>query len=467
MGVWKIAALSHIVLGFAALLGVSILCSDSKISSVSAAGDRLAAERGVTPVPAPAGAGEYRLIGWNDLGMHCMNQYFANLCILPPYNTLWAQLIRTGAVPEIVTSGVTVEYSIVDNTHSVGKTDFWDHVEALFGVALPPNIGLQGAGMAGVMTANGDHFLVEGVPLTPFLDSAPGTIYPYQLVHLVARAAGSGEVLAETTVVAPVSTEMRCDTCHADGMIEDIATGNIETNILTLHDLEESTQLMADRPVLCADCHADNALGLPGDPELPSLSHAIHEVHASEDPEPEPWSGGPPFSIWSQSLGIGRVARAVRAVRTDDCYLCHPGHQTQCLRDVMYSRGLGCTDCHGGTWQVADPSRNPWLEEPRCESCHGLDFAENPGTLYRNSVGHGGLYCEACHNSPHAIVPTVQPNDNLQTIAIQGFAGTLSVCTVCHAGVPTGFGPHGTVAYAMISGSGAGGASRLRRIQRQ
>ena len=221
-------------------------------------------------------ADQYKIIGWNDLGMHCMNESFANLAVLPPYNTLWAQVIRQGPKPEIVTTGVTVEYSIIDNTYSAGKTDFWQHAKPLFGVDLAPNVGLTGARLSGKMHVAGDHFVIEGVPLTPYLDSAPGPgpqyWYPYQKAHLVAKDSITGVVLAETTTVAPVSTEMRCDTCHADGMQEGIATGNVETNILTLHDLEESTNLMGSRPVLCATCHGSNALGMPGNLELPNLS---------------------------------------------------------------------------------------------------------------------------------------------------------------------------------------------------
>ena len=230
-------------------------------------------------------AGQYKIIGWNDLGMHCMNESFANLAVLPPYNNLWAQVIRQGPNPEIVTSGVTVEYSIIDNTYSVGKTDFWQYAKQLFGADLAPNVGLTGATLAGQMHPTpGDHFAIEGVPLTPYLDSAPGPgsqyWYPYQKAHLVAKDSVTGAVLAETTTVAPVSTEMRCDTCHADGMQEGIRTGNVETNILTLHDKEEDTNLMGSRPVLCANCHGSNALGMPGNPELPNLSRAMHNRHA-------------------------------------------------------------------------------------------------------------------------------------------------------------------------------------------
>ena len=137
------------------------------------------------------------------------------------------------------------------------------------------------------------------------------------------------------------------------------------------------------------------------------------------------------------------IPTAVTDEGTDNCYLCHPGQQTQCLRDVMYSKGMTCINCHGGTADVANPARRPWIDEPRCETCHAAQYGEEPGKLYRNSVGHGGLYCESCHGSPHAILPSIEPNDNIQNIALQGHAGTLSDCTVCHTTVPDGAGPHG------------------------
>ena len=43
--------------------------------------------------------GNYVVIGWNDLGMHCYNHDFQDLAVLPPYNTLWAQVIQRGDPP--------------------------------------------------------------------------------------------------------------------------------------------------------------------------------------------------------------------------------------------------------------------------------------------------------------------------------------------------------------------------------
>ena len=110
--------------------------------------------------PAFAGAtrdalalGTHVVVAWNDLGMHCMNQYHLNFSVLPPYNNLRAQVIQRGDIstlPRIATLGVNVTYSIPGNTYSVGKTDFWTYAPALFGLPLAPNVGLTGRGLTGL-----------------------------------------------------------------------------------------------------------------------------------------------------------------------------------------------------------------------------------------------------------------------------------------------------------------------------
>ena len=129
----------------------------------------------------------YKLIAWNDLGMHCVDDTFDAFSILPPYNNLWAQLVvqpNGGGAPQVLTQGVTVEYGFVDNSTSANKINFWDYETALFGVSLPPNIGLTGNGLTGQMRAAGDHFVAEGVPLTPYNDSTPTQRQPYQFCLL-------------------------------------------------------------------------------------------------------------------------------------------------------------------------------------------------------------------------------------------------------------------------------------------
>ena len=82
-----------------------------------------------------------------------------------------------------------------------------------------------------------------------------------------------------------------------------------------------------------------------------------------------------------------------------------------------------------------------------------------PGTnLYRFSSGHGGVFCSACHGSPHAEFPTLQPNDNIYSTNLQGHAGKIAECSVCHTNLPTTLngGPHGmhTVGQRWVSSHG-------------
>lgn len=365
--------------------------------------------------------GEYVLVGWNDLGMHCYDSDFSIFSILPPYNNLWAQVIRRGDPPQVVTAGVKVEYSFPGNTTSASKTNFWQYVQLLLGVNKPPDIGLKDKGLSGVLdlAAGKNAFIAEGIPITEFTDSAPTTPNPLQIARLIVKETGTGKVLSQSDVVAPVSSEMRCDSsgCHSGS-----GKNGFRWDILDKHDEEEGTTLSQQAaggdPILCGDCHAAPALGLPGVPEAHSLSAVMHGKHAEAEE-------------------VGEIS----------CYNCHPGPTTRCLRDVMSQppTNFDCRDCHtGGMQALGNTNRQPWADEPRCGNCHGTQFAENAGVLYRNSKGHGGLYCEACHNSTHAILPSRENNDNLQSIALQGYAGTIGRdrCTVCHLTQPTSGGPH-------------------------
>lgn len=165
------------------------------------------------------------------------------------------------------------------------------------------------------------------------------------------------------------------------------------------------------------------------------------------------------------------------------CTVCHGGNLPY-FRDSMASAGLLCQDCHGGMIAVAKSpmvgsttTRTPFIDEPRCESCHTGDevshlgstlvlrkafeeidvfatprtatnrrFAEEPTRIYRTSVGHGGVGCISCHGSPHAIWPvqTGMPDDTIPS-QLQGHGGAIIECVACHSGgiAPNLDGPHG------------------------
>jgi hypothetical protein len=46
------------------------------------------------PAPTPPPLGEYVVMATNDLGMHCVCMGFETFMLLPPFNTLRAQVIK-------------------------------------------------------------------------------------------------------------------------------------------------------------------------------------------------------------------------------------------------------------------------------------------------------------------------------------------------------------------------------------
>jgi hypothetical protein len=452
------------------------------------------------------------LLGWNNLGMHCMDSDFSVFSILPPYNTVHAQLIDGQGRLVTNAAGLGVSYAAIAdpdgsfNATSAGKGNFWQYVPQLFGVALPEDTGLPVPGPESyAMPGTNDvpqsmrfepslaWFAAYGVPIVPYDDAGRPNQYP--MMRLTATN-DAGEVLARLDVVLPVSDEMSCSLCHGSGGAEEaMPPGGWEgspdpgrdyrLNILRLHDRRLGEQEYQDalsasglntnglyasvvangRPILCAGCHASEALPGSGRPGLPPLTEAVHALHAMVT--------APGTDL---ALGDSNNRQA--------CYRCHPGSVTRCLRGAMGravaadgSMLMQCQSCHGGMAIVGSTNRIGWLDEPNCQACHvgGADnaygvirfsdaltsgvlratadqrFATNPNTplpqrsLYRFSRGHGGLQCSACHGSTHAEFPTAHASDNVAARQIQGHAGVIGECTACHAAMPVTVtsGPHG------------------------
>ena len=460
------------------------------------------------------GAAHWTLIGWNNLGMHCMDDDYSVFSILPPYNTINAQLIDANGKLVLSPGGITVTYQAVTdptgsiNKSSIGKSNFWQFSLPLFGATLAPNTGLAGNKMPGLtntpqpMTwaqagAPANTFQGLGIPLTPIDDKGLTNTYP--VFKLVARDAAQN-ILASASIVLPVSTEFHCSTCHASGTGQATAKPSpnwvfdpdpkhdFRLNILKLHDQKNisnprylaalaqmgyrntglyDTVAQDGNPILCAACHQSEALGTAGTAGTQQFTTAIHARHAH---------------VIDPSTGKSMNDSTNRS----SCYQCHPGSTTRCLRGAMGaavsvvdgSMLMQCQSCHGSMSTVGAATRVGWLNEPNCQACHTGDavsnsgqirfanafaspghlriptntrFATNPNTpasglsLYRFSQGHGGLQCAACHGSTHAEFTSSQPNDNLQSIALQGHVGKVAECSACHNVVPntvTG-GPHG------------------------
>ncbi len=363
-----------------------------------------------TGLLAPVQAQTYTIVAYNDLGMHCMQNDFSQMMILPPFNTVRAQVIRRSGSPEPIWEGITLRYEMPMNTHSSDKTNFWEFAQPLLGVDLPRDVGLGGFGLRGTMTPTAARrdFSAVGIPVTPIDDD--GREDPYPLMLITARNS-AGTVVGQTQTVVPVSWEISCNICHNTAGI------STATDILRAHDRLHATTLEQSQPVTCAACHADPALGAPGVAGVSNFSAAMHGSHASR----------------------------MSAVTLDnECYACHPGFRTNCQRDVHAANNVVCQSCHGGMAEVASPSRIPWVTEPRCDNCHSrsrFEF-EQANTLYRDSVGHGGVQCWVCHGSPHSIAPATTPKDNIQAIRLQNHPGKLDTCTVCHTQTPDDPFPH-------------------------
>jgi hypothetical protein len=348
----------------------------------------------------PAFSQDYVVFAWNDLGMHCLNPSYDKAVILPPYNNLVAQVVVRGNPPQIVTSGITVEYKILGNTTSYGKGEyggFWDNKTALFGEpSLQHDIGLTGNGLTGTMKASTGFFEATGIPVTPVNDL--GVWDPLQVAEVTVKD-GAGKTLASTRATVPTSDDINCAKCHGNDAFNDV---------LQKHDEEEGTSLMQSKPVLCAKCHGSPALGQTGRGTAGTyLSEAIHGFHADKNAT---------------------------------CYDCHPGNTTKCNRSAKHTAADGnCTKCHGTMAQVASSTRTgrvPWVNEPTCSSCHsGVTDAGSDAKLYRASTGHGNMMCSACHGSPHAMVPSLKEPDNYQAMQYQPYSSspkTLGSCGTCH-----------------------------------
>ncbi len=458
---------------------------------------------------APPEAAGWKLVAVNDLGMHCMDSDYSLFSVLPPFNNVFAQLIDPSG--NLVTSPgqITLTYEgVADpsgsiNTTSIGKTDYWTYAPLIFGASGVPDTGLTGNDMPGPgnvpqpMTFNAQQraWVADGIPITPVDDAGHRRTYP--LLKIVARD-GAGAVLATTTPVLPVSTEMDCRACHASGAgpaaqpaggwaDDKRSERDYRLNILRLHDEHqagystytlalaangmnpaglEATAVQDGRPILCAACHASNALGTAGFPGVRALTAAVHAGHAA---------------VIDPVNGLSLDASDNRSA----CYRCHPGSETRCLRGAMGAAVgpdtellMQCQDCHGNMSKVGDSARSGWLDEPNCQACHtgtatqnngqirytnvfepngemrvavNQSFATNPDvpaaglSLFKLSLGHGNLRCESCHGSTHAEYPGLHANDNLGMQGLQGHAGVAAECNACHATVPltvTG-GPHG------------------------
>ena len=368
------------------------------------------------------GGTSFKLIGWNDLGMHCDDgKDYSVFAVLPPYNTIHTHLIDNAGKLVIGPTGYTVTYqAIADpltntmNTSSVLKTNFWQFAAALGFGALANDVGLKGFAMPGpgntpqgmTFSTTDNTWVATGIPMMNYADAAvaPYPINYFPMMRLVAKNT-AGTVLATTDIVLPISDEMTCSACHAsntgtaaaqpsNGWVNnaDLAK-DVKLNILRRHDDRFRTATLFQaasaalgysasgleaqssiKPFLCASCHGTNALGLAGYAGVPALTTSMHGLHSTvTDP------------ATNQTMDS--------ATTRDSCYHCHPGPKTQCLRGAMGNlktstgtNAVECQSCHGTMSTLAVPTRQGWLNEPACQGCHTGTATANCGQIAYTSV---------------------------------------------------------------------------------
>jgi hypothetical protein len=218
----------------------------------------------------PLLAANNQILGWNNLGMHCMDSDYSVFSVLPPYNTIEAQLIING---RLVTngSGYTVTYQAVAdpagsfNSTSIGKGNYASYVQTLYGPNYNTDQGLAGWNMPGIsntpqamlfeftnqpspvahsnVLTQVNWWRAEGIPLSPYDDALNKN--PYPMMRLIAK--NGATPIATNDIVLPVSDEMDCRACHASGtqaaaqpaagwVWDGIQERDFRLNILRLHD---------------------------------------------------------------------------------------------------------------------------------------------------------------------------------------------------------------------------------------
>ncbi|SHJ38828.1 cytochrome bd-I ubiquinol oxidase subunit 1 apoprotein [Malonomonas rubra DSM 5091] len=418
---------------------------------------------------------EYVLLAWNNLGMHCISDSDPYWVLLPPANDLFAQLVKRGDSPEIITEGVEIRYAVEKGFEFPEKqVRFWEFADEIFGAELRPGVGLSGKRLNGALDLDAEKRAYEAslIPVVPY--PSDGSFNPYPIFTVTAVDKDSGEILATTKTVAPTSTEMGCKNCHGGGWrVAGVAgfTDDTSLDVLAAHDKNSGTNLVEraknGQPMLCQSCHADPVLGTEGNPELLNFPAAIHGWHAN---------------FLTDREGM------------DACVACHPSRPdgpSQCFRS-HHSMFMDCTNCHGTMEDHAlsllkkeqeagkkgaarlmaglKPrnvdsleqinGRTPWINMPDCLNCHedfqmGMTvdafntWTDGADELFRNRHDMmGAMMCEACHGSTHAVYPATNNKlganrDSIQPLQYQGNDRPIgNPCTTCHTVQPEFEGHH-------------------------
>jgi hypothetical protein len=435
-------------------------------------------------------SGNVTVLASNDLGMHCVCPSFDYITVLPPFNTLRAQVFVKGSGGPNISTNYRVTYSVLENTDDILKADpyyqnWLKNAPKLFPGFNPIRAadgriqGLKGATLSGDMTPNTNGFYeVVGVPIYPVVTNSAQDVMtdplggpnrdPY-LTWVVNVLDSTGKVVAATQNTAPTAFGGCCG-CHlklaqsygyanptsADsfkvmGMLHGQNSSGIDLSYLDT----DGDGVMG--PIRCSSCHVDPAMGESVAPGLPAgykilpgatftssqvrtsqytFSDVLHRFHAQDS-----------VVLSSYDPNIAK-----------NCYDCHPGNGVNCYRDTHTTKSISghsiwCTDCHGDLNQriAQGQLQQPWniATLPKCATCHG-NYGESSSYSFTNLFGaflgsriNMGL-CSSCHGSPHGLSPSNLANDNVQNINLQNDPRAIGKCDICHTNEgSTWKSPHG------------------------
>ncbi|MDD5758362.1 MAG: hypothetical protein PHI06_04700 [Desulfobulbaceae bacterium] len=459
-------------------LSQKMTCYDSKIEVKSTQGASLStgvtvkngsASNQTCPVSTEGsggsgGSGATRdlvVLATNDLGMHCACPGTEYFMLLPPFNTIRAQVIERGKEPKVLGAedGIVIEYKMVENTDASLKSDpyYSTWIKNMPKYGFGPAVradgkvqGISGATLSGQLEPQKEGWWeIVGIPAYP--DATNSTAAdkimtdplggpnrnPYLTAEIKVKDAVSGQLLTETKAVVPVAFGGCCN-CHLQ-LTKDKGMEPTPANSFalmgSLHKRDSGIDFSKidpdgdgqPGPIRCSACHLDPAMGETTAPGYKgyatskyTFSNVLHRWHAENEA----------VKKYDPNLAT-------------NCYACHPGNNVGCFRDFHADKGLWCTDCHGDLNQRAAEGQvdNPWsrMTLPKCADCHG-DMGEGGGNVnvfggeFLNSRGHVDqkVLCSSCHGSPHALYPSSVAKDNYQPLTLQGSESAIGKCDVCH-----------------------------------
>ncbi len=318
----------------------------------------------------------------------------------------------------------------------------------------------------GYTSSDLNWYEAAGLPITAFDNS--GRENPWPLYRFQAKD-NSGNILASTDVVVPISGEANCGACHNDpidggnGSATEALGNNVaitlddpefdvsvplevskeyaaDLNLIRLHDLKHSTDLENSTPVVCQSCHYTPALDLaqvgpkgPSDADangrrqtnVRSMSNVMHSHHATVTDS----SGNLLFPTMPPPVDVNGILRdpvTAREILNETCYQCHPGRRTDCLRGAMASGGMLCQDCHGEMSQVGNDFSKFVTPDNPGDFRLANDFYTNPETLrvpWANEPGCGSCHTGDALDNMHGEQATLgHPDDGIRLM--QAFLST-------------------------------------------